>query len=375
MWLTFAPALPWGEEMPPTEWEATFTNWQLTGGTEEQRRLVVAGHGSVRIDDDDPRCKFSPPWTPATGDEPATGWAPEAGFYSRGFALCSKNQGDIVTVSYQCDSVHDIYLGTSLSGDRGSLRVEVDGASVQDANLARPYPAAVITRRKIVSSIPAGRHTLKLTHTDSQPVYFDFFEAVVASDVPDALTPRTNVSPALDYSTDHTFKLSPQRLLWNFDKLGFAGPMNEYIGVFWWNQRVRTGGNIPSLRVHFEGPFPSGPNSAVFLQFGDQMIGKSLLLPTESPSNIARHFQAFINATMVGLWASADGPDLTITARSSSQAYSFPFKAWVENTTGTTDYGQQSLTGGEEPSWDIDPSVSPVLNRGARDWHADFFKE
>ena len=91
----------------------------------------------------------------------------------RGFALCSKNQGDIVTVSYQCDSVHDIYLGTSLSGDRGSLRVEVDGASVQDANLARPYPAAVITRRKIASSIPAGRHTLKLTHTDSQPVYFD----------------------------------------------------------------------------------------------------------------------------------------------------------------------------------------------------------
>ena len=47
----------------------------------------------------------------------------------------------------------------------------------------------------------------------------------------------------------------------------------------------------------------------------------------------------------------------------------------MENTTGTTDYGQQSLTGGEEPSWDIDPSVFPVLNRGARDWHADFFKE
>src|SRR6185312_9904360 len=52
MWLTFAPKLTSGSAYADTEWEATFTNWNLTG-PEEVRRLRVAGPGSVRIEEND----------------------------------------------------------------------------------------------------------------------------------------------------------------------------------------------------------------------------------------------------------------------------------------------------------------------------------
>ena len=32
-----------------------------------------------------------------------------------------------------------------------------------------------------------------------------------------------------------------------------------------------------------------------------------------------------------------------------------------------------SLDGGVAPTWQIDPSASPVFNRAFQDWHADFF--
>ncbi len=90
------------------------------------------------------------------------------------------------------------------------------------------------------------------------------------SDVPDALPAVSTFSPALDYSTDHTYKLSPARLMWSFDKLGFTGPMNEYLGVFWWNQRQRVGGSIPSATVTFSGSFV--PGDAIYLNIGGQEI-------------------------------------------------------------------------------------------------------
>ena len=46
MWLTFAPPLANASAFSSTEWEATFTNWTLTG-PEEKRTLQVAGPRSV----------------------------------------------------------------------------------------------------------------------------------------------------------------------------------------------------------------------------------------------------------------------------------------------------------------------------------------
>lgn len=358
MWLTFAPPVSNGQAFTSTEWQATFTNWTLSG-PENVKALQVAGPGSVRIDDNSSACVYSGAWTQ------------EAGFYSRGYAKRCTAAGDRVTITYTCSFPHDLYLGTSLYVDRGKVGVQLDGDAQTSLDCYLNNEPAVVTRRRVRSGVAAGQHTVTLTSTTGF-FYFDFLEAVVASDVPDALPARTNISPALDYSTDHTYKLSPARLMWNFDKLGFAGPMNEYIGVFWWNQRVRTGATIPSATVTFSGTFVSGDQ--IFLNIGGQVVGKSVF-PSESNSTFAAHFAYFINATFVGVWASASGNVLTITAQSPAAAYSFPFSTSTTLVTGSTGSvsASGSLTGGVAGTWAADTSQTPALNRGARDWHADLF--
>jgi hypothetical protein len=370
MWLTFAPELSIGQALAPVEWEAAFSNWSLSG-PEDQKRLRVAGPGSVRIEDDDSRCALSP------------GWAVQSGFYTRGFARSSKNKGDTVRVAYECGSTHDLYLGTSLYSDRGQFSVQLDGVtppSPLDTSLS--VDAEVVTRRLIAQSLASGTHTVTLTHLDNSPVYFDFLEAAVPSDIPAPLPAAADISPALDYSTDHTYKLSPERILWNFDQLGFSGPMNEYIGVFWWNQRVRSGGSIPSVSIAFSGTFV--PGDQIFLEIGGdekknipgQVLGKTVF-PNEPAATLASHFAAFISAASVGVWAAAQDAVLTITAQSPARAYSLAFKAWAATVAGSS--GSVSFTGslqgGQEGDWLIDPSITPVLNRAARDWHAGMFAE
>ena len=370
IWLTFAPRLSVGQAFQPSEWQADFSNWTVSG-PEDRKRLQVAGPGSVRIEDDDSRCTLS------------SGWTVQSGFYTRGFARCSKKKGDTIRLAYECASTHDLYLGTSLYFDRGQFSIELDGTE-RPAGLdtSLRVDAEVVTRRLIAPSLAAGTHSVTLTHSDDNPVYFDFLEAAVPTDIPAPLPDSPDCSPALDYSTDHTYKLSPERILWNFDQLGFKGPMNEYIGVFWWNQRVRSGASIPSVAVTFAGNFV--PGDQVFLEIGGdekrnipgQVLGKTVF-PNESPEIIASHFAAFIGAASVGVWASAQDAVLTITAQSPAPAYSLAFKAWAETVPGSSGSvsSSGSLENGEEGDWIIDPSITPVLNRAARDWHADMFAE
>jgi len=230
----------------------------------------------------------------------------------------------------------------------------------------------VVTRRKVRTAVGAGEHTVSLRLKSAGHFYFDFLEAAVPSDVPDPLPAIDNIAPALDYSTDHTYKLPPARILWMFDQLGFAGPMNEYIGVFWWNQRQRVEAVIPSVAVTFAGQFL--PDDQVFVSIGGQTCGKTVF-PNEDGALIARHFQYFINSTYVGVWAAVAENVLTITARSPRPAYSYTFQAWKESGQGSggTVTSTGSLENGEPGRWVVDPSQMPALNRGARDWHLDFF--
>ena len=361
MWLTFAPALADGAPFTDTEWEATFTNWTVTG-PESVRALQVAGPGSIRIEENDSWCSY-------TGQ-----WAVEEGFYSGGFARRASAPSDTVTVYYFCPAVHDLYVGTSLYTDRGVAGIRLDGDAETDLDCYLNTEPAVNTRRLVRSAVPAGEHTVTIRLKSGRYFYFDFLEAVVPTDVPDPPFPVTNISPALDYSTDHTYKLPPARLLWNFDQLGFHGPMNEYIGVFWWNQRRRVGALIPSVQVTFSGQFQ--PGDQIFLEIGGQFVGKTVF-PNEPNSVLAAHFEYFINATFVGVWASASGDVLTITARSPQAAYSFSFNAWAENISGSTGSVafSGSLQGGQPGQWVVDPAQTPPLNRAARDWHADFYRQ
>ncbi len=361
MWFTYAPALANSARLTSTEWRAIYSNFALTGPDAKQQ-LLVAGLDSVRVEQNDVWCTYSGIW------------ADELGFFSSGYARRANAIGAKVTVHYACATTHDLYLGTSIYSDRANANIRLDGDTSTVLNCHLASLTAVNTRRRVRTGVPAGEHIVTIEVATAGFFYFDFLEAVVASSVPDPPPTRLDLSPALDYSTDHTYKLSPARLMWNFDRLGFAGPMNEYIGVFWWNQRQRIGATIPAVTVTFAGTYV--PGDAVFVNIGGQAIGKSVF-PNESNALIARHFAYYINATYVGVWAAAVGGTLVIESRSPMPAYAFTFNAFAETVAGST--GSVTTVGalntGVPGTWQVDPAQSPALNRGAQDWHRDFYTE
>ena len=360
MWLTFAPPLANGCAFEYTEWEARFSNWTLTG-PEETRRLRVAGPGSVRVEDSDSWCKY-------TGD-----WTLKDGFHSEGTARITTQAGARAQVKYASPAVHDLYLGTTLRNTCGSVQVSIDGGAPMTLDCALSNEAPINTRRLLRTGVSAGEHAVELTSLGGGEFWFDFIEAAVPSDVPDALPAKTDISPALDYSTDHTYKLPPSRIHWVFDKLGFAAPMNEYIGVFWWNQRKRMGSVVPQATITFDGAFE--PGGSIFVRIGDGafQFGKSVF-PGDTGSTIARHFAQFINGYSVGVWAKAQANVLTVTCRSPKPAYWFALSTEVTGCSGSA-IVSGSLKNGTDGTWNVDPAQSPALNRGARDWHTDMFRE
>lgn len=358
MWLTFAPPIPDGAPLSDTEWQAVFTNWAVTG-TESKRKLRVAGLDSVRIEENSSWCKY-------TGD-----WSQQVGFYSGSFARRTATAGAKLDIFYASSVTHDLYIGTTLFADRGSISVTLDTDTASTHNFAVSAEAPIYTRRLLRSSVAAGRHNLSITLANSGIFDFDFLEAAAPSDVPAALPSRTNVSPAFDYSTDHTYKLPPARTHWILDQLGFSGPMNEYLGVFWWNQRKRVNATIPTATVTFAGTFV--PGDQIILSIGGTPVGKTVF-PNESNALLAAHMAFSINANLVGTYATASANVLTIINRSPTPAYAFSLTSDVQSTAGTVTISG-ALDNGVAGKWEIDLTQSPPLNRAARDWHADFFAQ
>jgi hypothetical protein len=356
-WLTFAPALVTGPYIP-VEWTATFSNWQLSGD-EATKALFVAGPGSVRIAQDDTACTY------------AGRWNEEAGFYSKYFANATNDQTASVTISYVCQFTHDLWVGTSLYSDRANAGVRLDGDAETTLVCRLDTSSAIVTRRQVRAGIAPGRHTVTLRPNSAGVFYFNYLEAAVSSDVPDALPPVTSLSPALDFDTDHTYKLSPARLMWIMDKLGYAGPMNEYLGVFWWNERKPVGGSVSTAELTFGGTFVDG--DSVYLILNGTALGKAVF-PADNPGTIANHFAATINGALVGVWASVAGAVLTLTARSVGPAYTISISASATSLAGTVAITRAPVAG-EYGSWVIDNTATPPINRAARAWHADFYSE
>ena len=359
-WLTFAPALVTGA-YAATEWEAIFSHWQLTGPADTQA-LLVAGPGSLRIEQDDSACVY------------AGTWSAEAGFYSKYFARVTSDPLASVTITYTCQFPHDLWLGTSLYSDRANAGVRVDDDTETPVVCQLATSSAIVTRRQMRTGLAAGFHTVTLrpiASSGGSVFYFDFLEVAVASEVPNALAPRAGISPALDFDTDHTYKLPPARLMWIMDQLGYAGPMNEYLGVFWWNERKLTGGALSTATVSFGGLFAD--SDSVYLTLNGSAVGKAIF-PADTPSTIATHFAASINGAFVGIRASASGPVLTITARSAGPAYTIVLSVSTTSAGGTVTITSPPVAG-HYGTWVIDDTVSPPLNRAARDWHADFYSQ
>ncbi len=356
-WLTFAPSLVSGP-LAATEWSAVFSNWSVTG-PDSVRELKVAGPGSIRIEQSDGACAY-------TGT-----WSREAGFYSKYFAAVTSSTSASVTVTYTCQFAHDLWVGTSLYSDRANALVSVDGDTESTLVCQLSAASAVITRRRARTGIPAGRHAVRLRAASAGYLYFNFLEAVVATDLPDALPPRPGISPALDFDTDHSYKLPPARLMWIMDQLGYAGPMNEYLGVFWWNERKQTGAAFPTAQITFAGAFADGDSISVTLN--GTLVSKSVF-PTDTPDTIALHFAASINGSFTGIRASAAGGALTLTGRSTGAAYNITLLVSTSSTSGTATI-TSGPTAGVSGTWVIDDTVSSPLNRAIRDWHADYYAE
>jgi hypothetical protein len=391
-WLTFAPSLTNGSAFTTAEWQATFSNWRLNeaDGSDSVKALQVAGPGSIRIEETDAACSFT------------ANWSQESGFYSKYFANAASLLNESVTVIYTCQSIHNLFLGTSLYGatssGTGMVLVEntqynplIDGTFYSDRGVAGitlngdtetlldcrvNTGSALITRRLLRTAVAAGTHTVTIRVQQAGFVYFDFLEAAVLSDVPDALAPVANVSPALDFDTDHTYKLPPARLMWILDQLGYAGPMNEYLGVFWWNQRTASGGSMSTAQVIFSGTFAYGDFIVlIFDPPGGAQLRKDIY-PTDTLGTIANHFAAYINSSQTGVWASATSAGvLTITGRSPAPAYNVQVCPQVTSSNGSAIVTPTQPPAGVYPEWIVDDSASPPINRAVRDWHADFYAQ
>jgi hypothetical protein len=375
-WLTFAPALTDSAPYADTEWSATFSNWSVSD-PQGKRPLKIAGPGSVRVGNADSAVKYT-----------GTSWAMEAGFFYRGFCQVASAIGDSVTVTYYSSQAHDLYVGTSLYTDRGMVSVSLDGDTAAALDCYLNCEPSVQTRRQVRSGVAAGNHVVTITLSGQSTAstgtnfYFDFLESAVASDVQASSQIYPAAAPAIDYDTDHGYKLSPHRLIWNLHTLGFRGSIDEYLGVFWWNQRKRTLATGQQAfhvwNVTFAGTWTD--QDAVYVAIGDPATGTmgKTVFPTDTSLTIAQHFAAFVNETYIGVWAAVTAgstpasPTLAVTTR--TPVWGFTFTASTTSTTGTVTTSGD-LNTGDQGQWVIDDSVKPALNRAATDWHADLFSE
>jgi hypothetical protein len=377
VWWTIAPALPAGDAYQPTEWKLVVTNWTVTDSA-GKRALKVAGPGSVRIEEDSTWVKTSGYWEAAPGNDPVNG---AFAFWSQGRAIRAAAAGASVTVEIHCQSRHDVYVGTRLDTNCGIVSATLDGGAPVTLDCYYPVASTSQTRRLLFSGVAAGQHKVVITLTgDKHPssqgwyFYFDFLECAVKSDVPDPVSTTTAIGVATDFDTDNTYKLSPQRLVWNIQKLGLLGEIDHYCGVFWWKQAVAQNPSYPTCTVTFTGTW--NDQDVVWLHIGGSAIGKTVFGGQDTNDTIARHFANFINGIFDGVWASAAGNVLTITSHSFSSVWHF--HVYTELPASNTGSGQATVTGDLQggtygTTWVIDPTQTPVLNRAFRDWNTDFF--
>ena len=288
VWLTFAPALANGAAYTPTEWSVNVTNWTVTDPN-NVRALKVAGPGSLRLEEDDY-------WVAQAGywEDPSLVAPKVAAYWSMGRAIrsaYSQYETRTLTIETHCQSTHDVYLGTWLDTNCGIISATLDGGAPVTLDC---YGSGMLARRRLFQNVAAGQHTIVISMTGNKNAssggwyfYFDFLECAVLSDVPDAPETRSDVGLATDYDTDNTYKLSPQRLIWNIQKLGLVGEIDHYCGVFWWNQRKASGGVYPSATITFDGAWQD--QDTIWVHIGDGAVGKTVF-PADTSETIAAHF-------------------------------------------------------------------------------------
>ncbi len=209
-----------------------------------------------------------------------------------------------------------------------------------------------------------------------------------------AVVTYSNVSPALDYDTDATYKVSPQRLLWHLGWLGFRGQINHYMGVFWWNQRRRVDSIWNSHVITFTGQWQAGDTPSFWFDLDpkDESVRplRKTVTAWDTVDTIAEHFVYYINAGNIILRAEKTGLG-QITVYNRTPNWKIKTLSFAANSTGGTiqaagqRFDQSSnttkpdadgvLAYGADGIWQVDTGEAQPLNRAAQQWHADFFAE
>jgi hypothetical protein len=357
-----------------TEFQVTVSDWIVTGSNQGYN---VAGPGSHRIEDDSSLVTYSGVWSPS---------AQNIGNFSGGSIAYTVTPGAFLACQYTEPASHQLYLGTRKATVGGQVTVTVDTV-VQTFDLNLSDDELV---RVLLGTFSAGTHQVSAAFTGAQGTYFyfDFIEiAYPTPNLPD-LPANNLLTLATDWDTYHSISLAPERTAWLIQKLGFTGRANHYQGALWFFELVREGQIYASATVTFGGISALSAQTTLIV---DSTTITHLHLEGDTPATVAIAFALDLNDGSTGVWASAAGNVLTITARAmGAEGNSIGVSVTVVQSGLSAFTAQPSgptLAGGIDGSpsgvpfqdagtfigWRTDLSVGNSMNRAARDWCASFF--
>jgi hypothetical protein len=351
------------------EWGCTITNITVTG----DGSLKVGG-GSDRIEEADPRCKYTGFWEnyQYAGGFPSQWW-------SNGHAkrAAPANSVDVrkVVLRYSYPRTHDLYLGTFLNTDCGKVSVSVDGVTTTHDLYLNEY-GGTTANLKVCGGVTAGNHTVEITALFDKNAastgyyfYFDYLWPLEPQDIPDAPQIYTDVSLAMDFDTDHGYKKPPAWHLWQLQKLGFKGHADVYMGVFWNNKRRRISATYPYATVVFSGTPVAG--DVVSFSIGGTTINHAIGYG-ETLQGIVSDIRAAINGLFAGVWADDNfGSSATLRIQSKAPAWTYTGIAVSAPNSVTLTLTNNLGVAGTDGDWEMIDAVSPVMTEGARKWIRD----
>ena len=348
-----------------SEFQVVVSNWTVTGAN---RAYSIAGPGSRRIENDAPDIHYSGNWAPFA-----------VGNYSGGTIKYTNTTPASFACTYNAGQTHNLYLGTRLTFNGGTISVVVDSGTPATKNL---FLAGEDTLARLsLGQFGAGSHTVQITFTGAAATYFyfDFLEIAIPTQTLPVPSTEPVFTLATDWDTEHSLALPAERTAWMINSLGFKGRVNHYAGALWFYELVAPAQHYASTTITFTGsPDPNLITQILIGQVGQPVSTwtpvNHLNLIGDTTTTLATAFAILLNGGYTGVRAQATGNQLTIFARAMGTVGNQIAVGVSANTTHLTiTLASAALTGGVDPVWLTDLAATPSLNRAARDWHTAFF--
>lgn len=339
------------------EFAVHINNWMTTGTKLEYR---VAGPGSRRIEDDSLEVHY-------TGT-----WVEERGNYSGGSIRRGSGNGARVQCTYTAANAHTLLLGSRYVNNGGQIAVQVDGNTLPALNLKRPLEDVLI--RCPLVQLPAGTHMVSVTLNGptGSHVFFDFFELAVPTTELPVFDAYPAITLATDWDTLHSIAIAPERTAWLIDTLGFKGRANHYVGAMWFYELCCPDGHYAFATLTFDGTPQFGGWTKITIA-GTEIAHQNYI--TDTAETIAKAFELLLTAGSSAIWAHAEGPALTITARAAGAVGNgIGLSAVTGSESFTATASSPHLSGGSDGPWLTDLSSPRRLNRAVRDWSRSYYR-